>query len=431
MTTLRERLIQLARAKPLAPDTIEALGGNARSGIIPVSSSWIRSLRYRPEQGITMRVSKTGKDYPYPGFGLAEFKRWIQSTSKGKWWHRNVRERMENSTFPIQNSRWTGPTHPMFADPSVDGPAQIGKFTGAAGAGKHTELLAWLKSQISPQATHQHLAALTGWLPGTTLNYYWQNKTSNIAKTLATEVSDPHGLYSAHRTIHASGNNDPPHIENDLISIPRDPHNPYRGTSGSLLLRQIRAAYEMGIPSINWFSAYDEPGEAAARRAPTTNLLQQFFPALAALPQHNDDEFTGGLTWPLMGADGILPPRYIKSVPREIVDEAQHMSQGRFINSQKISDFFASPTARDYYLAHPTAHDGFVDTTPGSYSRRAIEYHVSKNAVQRGMAPAIPDAQMPKKPLHLERRRYAPHIEHLLQTGELHPDYFDEYFTAR
>lgn len=435
MTRL-QTLIHLARVRKspaLAEylDDAKPIGDAKTTPFQTVNSSWITGLRWTPEYGAEMSTKKGKHTYAYQGITKEIFRRWLARKSKGKGWWAYIGYPMRGVYgSAIHNSKWTGPTHPLFAHPEADGPVNVGSFA----PGKRTELVAWLKSKVSPQATPEHLAALTGWLPGTILNYYWQNKKGNIPNTLVTEVSDPHGLYTAHRTIHGiSNDNARPHIENDLMSIPRDAHSPYRGVSGSVLLRQIRAAYEMGIPSINWYSAYDDRGSAGSTSNQVSNILQQFFPALAALPQqpHANEDFTGGLTWPMMGADGILPPKYIKSVPREIVDEAQQMSRGRFISSQRISDFFTSPAARDYYREHPTSHDGFVDTTPGSYSRKAIEYHVGQNAVKRGYAPPIPDEQMPKKPLHLARRKHAPHIEHLLATGELHPDYFDEYFTAR
>lgn len=322
--------------------------------------------------------------------------------------------------YPIHLSKWTGPTHPLFT-PAVDGPVDFGSFTD------HQRILPWLKSQLSPHATMEHLAALTGWLPGTKLHgfFHQQAPGQKIPSTLNTQISDPDGHYLADRSITIQPGK-PPLFHNDNMSIPTTQGSMYRGVSGSVLLRQMRAAYELGIPKINFYAAFSEPVSQIHRPS-----LQAMFPGInwATLGQSQRKEYTGGLHWPLMGADGFLAPHYIKTVPKEIVEAADLASKGRFAQTRKLSDFFTSPEARDYYLEHPTSHDAFVDTTPGSYSRRQIERHVAEKALAHGQTPPIPDTMMPKKPLHLARtKRYPFHIEHLIRTGSLHPAFFDQYF---
>ena len=387
----------------------------------PVSSSWIQGLRWTPERGAVMRVRKTGKAYDYPGISRAKVREWLSRVSKGKWWWGNV-------GHPMKNSRWTGPVHPLFANNAADGPINFGSFSPGA-----SRLMAWMKSAISPHTTPEHLAALTGWMPGTEMNFWFHKPDPhhNIPSSVESVVASPDGNYNAHRAIHAGngiGGNQRPYVENELFTIPKGNH-PYRGASGPVLLRQIRAAYELGIPGINFFAAYEPPGTNST----ANNVLAQLYPHMAATlaqggRQAAQEDMTGGLHWPLMGADGIMPPRHVKTVPQHILDEVHQTSRGRFAQTSKFSDFFTSPQARDWYVDNPTSHDAFIDTTPGSYSRKAIERHVAEKSLAHGLPIPIPDQMMPKKPLHLARQHYAPHIQYLIQTGSLHPEHFDAYF---
>lgn len=412
--------LALARGKPLVAeylDDAKPIGDAATTPFQGVSSSWIRGLRWTPEHGAEMATAK--KSYAYPGIDKRMFRAWLSRQSKGKWWWNHIGYPGRAGVFgPMQNSRWTGPVHPLFVNNQADGPVAWGKFNDAP------RVMAWLKSRISPHATPEHLAALTGWLPGTTMNaLFYKSQGRNTPDGLTTEVSDPSGNYTAHRTITSDGNSKP-QIENALMSIPTTPGSPYRGASGAVLLRQARAAYELGIPSINYFAGWDEPGDETA----SDRTLAHLFPNVD-LGDPDENRMTGGLHWPLLGADGVLPPSYIRTIPKHILDEVNLTSRGRFAQSGVFRDLFTSPLARDYYVKHPTAHDGFVDTTPGSYSRKAIEHHVGKKAMEKGFAPPIPDQAMPKKPLHLNRvSLYPPHLQHLIQTGELHPDHYDKYF---
>ena len=381
----------------------------------PVSSSWIKAIRWTPQQGAEMKTKGGKHSYPYPGISRQQVREWLSRVSKGKWWHKHIRE-----AAAAQFSRWTGPVHPLFLHPQVDGPVDFGSFS------KGHMLLPWLKTKLSPYTTAQHLAALFGWLPGTKLNYHYMDvdKSTGRPHTVWTEASDPNGHYTAHRSLTLKPGQ-PPQLHNEEIAINKQP-NPYTGVSGAGLLRQIRAAYELGIPRLDFFAAWKPPIQQQVIARPS---LQHMFPGVDfGQPQSPPKSYTGGLHWPLMGADGILPAHWIKRVPRHIVEAAQLASRGRFLGTQRVSDFFASPEAREYYTENPMSHDAFIDTTPGSYSRRMIEQHVSRKAMEHGHPIPIPDNMMPKRPLHLRRPQYPLHLEHLIATGELHPDHYDEYF---
>lgn len=381
--------IRLAKAVPLwVPQ--ETPGKEETTGFIPTpQSSWVAGLKYTPERGSEMTVKKGGKNYAYPGLNLAMFKRWVAAKSPGKWWWRNV-------GYPLKNSRWTGPVHPLFGE-GVDGPVQATPFSKV----KENEALDFLRKYVSPHATSAHLAALAGWLPGTSTNMSAiLHGNSPKQLHLITNSADP-SKYDAHTTIFGSDSGHPL-VYNDQTGVSPDEANPYRGVSGAKILRQIRAAYELGIPKLGFHAALGKG-------------------------------YVGGLHWPMMGADGYLPEEYLKGVPPQIVHDVDARTNGTFTsgpeNFRKISDFFRSPLAKEYYADNPTDHEGFIDTTPGSYSRKAIERHVAENSLRHGHAQPIPDEQMPKLPLHFARvRRYHPMTEHLIATGSLHPDYFDQYF---
>jgi hypothetical protein len=152
--------------------------------------------------------------------------------------------------------------------------------------------------------------------------------------------------------------------------------------------------------------------------------------------------FTGGWHWPMLGADGIVPNFH--EAPPDVLEEANQMSNGRFAQTRLFSDFFQSPKAKQWYSENPAGHNAFVDTTPGSYSRREIERHVGENAAKRGFEAPTPDTSMmasfPKEKytvpqleparMHMFVPHYAMHpaLLHLRDTGSLHPDFFDEYF---
>lgn len=69
----------------------EEEGKEETTGWVPVQSSWIAGLKLTPdERGITMTVKKGGKQYPYPGFGLKEFRSWVKAVSPGGWWWNHI-----------------------------------------------------------------------------------------------------------------------------------------------------------------------------------------------------------------------------------------------------------------------------------------------------------------------------------------------------
>lgn len=395
----QRQALQLDKSRPLwIPQ--ETVGKEDSTGFVPVESSWIAGLKYTPERGSEMTVKKGGKNYSYPGFNLAMFRRWVKAKSKGKWWWRNI-------GYPMQNSRWVGPVHPMFAN-GADGPIV------PTGASTHSleEALDFLK-KINPNATHEHLAALGRWLPGTQSHI-------NIRKGfgagdpgyLSITSSDPKFSYNSSLKITPGWGDSKPTIENESMGIEQNKANPYRGVSAAVLLRQMRAAFELGIPRIGWKADLDN--------LPSTG-----------------DGYTGGLHWPLLGANGYIPTTWLSRMLNSPmgagpIKHADRASGGKLLSApEHFSTFehlFASPQGRQLWTKFPEAHQSFVDTHPGSYSRRAVERHVAENAARFGHPTPISDEQLPKVHLSREQSRWGEHIDHLLYTGSLHPDHFDSYF---
>ena len=378
--------MQLARSAPLwVPQ--EQVGREETTGFVPVDSSWIAGLKYTPQRGSEMVVKKGGKAYSYPGLNMRMFRRWVAAKSKGKWWWRNI-------GYPMQNSRWTGEVHPIFRN-GVDGPIQMKPFSMLP----LEEVMQWMRKHVHPQVTPEHLAAISGWLPGTHLSV----NESQYPHELDLHAASPNGEYRVSRQLASKfENNGVPYLTNYSMAISPGNH-PYVGASGPVYLRQIRAAFELGIPKVNFHATYGR------------------------------NSYTGGLHWPMMGANGFLPEDMVRSVPPEILNDANTRSQGRLLQAKPdfktFEDFFTSPAAREWYASNPVSHDAFIETHPGSYSRAAIERHVMEHATKHGQMPPLPDAQMPKMPLHLSHiSRYHPKIAHLLATGSLHPDLFDSYW---
>jgi len=386
------------------------------TGWVPVTSSWIAGVKLTPERGTEMTVKKGGKVYPYPGITLDMFRRWVAAKSPGKWWWRNIGHPMKDAEptkvikktprlikilkGKIRASRWTGPIHPLFNLPgqSPDGPIVWDKFIEHHPSG----ILNHIAQRTGKPISEEHLASLVGWLPGTSTHVF-----KNGPDMYHFSTSNRDGTYNAQRELTLPPNQQyPMEVENQSLDIPKRTFNQYQGISGPVLLRQIRAAYELGIPRINLFAVWKPPS-----------------------PETRGHGYTGGLHWPLMGLDGYLPTHYVSKMPDSIFRAADEASGGQFGRTRQLQHFFMSPQAKEYYVDHPTSHEAFVDTTPGSYSRKAIERHVSENAQRFGHPPPIPDEAMPKVPLNFARqRRHHPMIEHLLATGSLHPDYFDKYF---
>lgn len=58
-----------------------------------VNSTWITDLTYnRPNKILTMRLSN-GISYSIPGITRAMFDRWVNSPSKGFFFHENIKDR--------------------------------------------------------------------------------------------------------------------------------------------------------------------------------------------------------------------------------------------------------------------------------------------------------------------------------------------------
>ncbi len=427
----------------------ETPGKEDTTGFIanPDSQSWIAGLKYTRDRGAEMTVRKGGKNYPYPGFNLEMFRRWVQAQSKGKWWWMNVGHPMKGQ--PKQLSRFTGMVHPLFT-PQADGPIDWHEFNPPQEQYTPDAIMDWARRHISPRITPAHLAALTGWLPGS--KTYVHHEGGSLGRGYQLAGTEPTNLtfnthahgYDASRVLHShtSFQDKMPRIENLHQIIEKAIYhpdtllpmsNPYRGTSAANLLRQMRAAHEMNIPKIHWTAGWNEPRPGMA-------------------PSFGD--FTGGLHWPMIGANGILPRDYFyNEIPPEIMADANEKSGGSFDNTHMFSDFFKSPAAKEWYQSHPVEHKSFVETAPGSYSRTNVERHVSEAAAHHGMAGPLPDQnlyQIPHEGMEEQqapshegnlsrfqkllfhrmtgRRQYHPAIEHLIGTGSCHPEYLDEYF---
>lgn len=61
----------------------------------PVESSWITNLTYnRADRKMTMQLSN-GRSFTIPAISRSIFERWINSPSKGKFYHANIRGKYE------------------------------------------------------------------------------------------------------------------------------------------------------------------------------------------------------------------------------------------------------------------------------------------------------------------------------------------------
>jgi len=343
---------------------------------------------------------------------------------------------------------------------------------------KPQDILGWMQRHIHPNATLEHLAAITGWLPETRL---WVSNSgkmnpdnpemephsldvsvSPMARRMASGMVPDYdtsreliGRFAHNGYVSPTG---VPEIHNNFTTIRNDPANKFRGASGAVLLRQMRAAHELGIPKIGWYAAWEPPG--------TEDRMKE-----QGAQYHKGYDFKGGLHWPLLGADGRLSHSHLMDIPPDIFREADTASGGKLRAGGLISALFASPRGREWYIAHPTGHSAWVDTHPGSYSRLSVERHVGEQAARFGFEGPIPDAQMTGKlpnqhippeqskskgdkfypddvseafprestpfamtsriKLHFEKLRrkvYHPALEHLIATGSIHPDFYDEMF---
>lgn len=58
----------------------------------PVISGWITDIVYnRPNKVVTMRVS-TGRSYSIPGITRTGFEKWVNSSSKGIYFHNFIKD---------------------------------------------------------------------------------------------------------------------------------------------------------------------------------------------------------------------------------------------------------------------------------------------------------------------------------------------------
>jgi hypothetical protein len=388
----------------------ETKGNEENTGFVPVTSSWIAGLKYTPDRGSEMVVKKGGKSYSYPGFNLSMFRRWVKSQSKGKWWWRHI-------GYPMKMSQWTGQgIHPLF-NAHVDGPVVMNPFSEM----QAPQVLDWFKNRWGTHVTPEHVAALTGWVPGTVMSAFRGHHDDSRSLYTSIAGRGPNSLsqYSVGRefSLHPDGTK---YLHNSTMHIGNDLNNPFRGLSAPVYLRQLRAAYEVGVHKISMHAAQD---------------IDDHWSGVG---------LNGGRHWAAIGADGVLPPYYAAALPQHIKQDVDTKSGGRFKDTHSVQHLFASSLGREHFLAHPVAFNATLDTTPGSYSRLAIERHVAENAARLGQLAPTPDAALPKQPLdmaqkvpdlrrplhmaQLRQRRYHPMTEYLYDTGSLHPDYFDHYF---
>lgn len=313
--------------------------------------------------------------------------------------------------IPERYSRWTGQTHPMFT-PEADGPAKYHFMSDMA----PSEVLRWFRTHVHPAITHEHIAALSGWVPGaettvqpTRLDGRPVTSPHEIPATLAFHTSVP-DLYERVMSVTRKPGGGTK-VYNDLLEVPTVPGNPYRGITPSLYLRQMRAAHEVGIPKVNYFAAW-VPSSLNTGRMPIVNGKPMLY--------------TGGLHWPLIGGDGVIPTFH--PIPRQVIEAADLASGGQFSKTRRIQHLFASPEGKQWYIDNPVSHDGELDTAPGSYSRLAIERHVNEASAKHGLSGAKPDKEFSLQ-LSRHRKRLHPMLQHLIDTGSLHPEHIDAYFT--
>ncbi len=445
---------------------VETPGKESTTGFIanPDSQSWIAGLKYKPDTGAEMVVKKGGKSYPYPGINLAMFRRWVAAQSKGKWWWRNIGH--------VAMSRYTGRVHPLMT-PQADVP----QFTYPE---HQQQALSALSLLLGRKVEPHHLAALGGFVPGTQMRTHLGIQSGKPRVELSS-VGDWRGInklglpfsdYSTSRSIYRDPETGNIKLYNESMRVA--PNTKYSGVSGAVLMRQMRAAHELGIPKIDWYAMNSA-----------------------------DKEYQGGTHWPLIGANGYVPHSVLQQLPDHIYSNLMQSEAAPGEESGiTFNQLFQHPGMKEWYAKHPTSHDAFVDTTPGSYSRLQVERHVGENALRYGNALPHPDThfthQLPFDPesqqprvvqytpanpppvqrtggmptgLHnfadrvsqkaeeaarggggrqsviddeagrskylrqfsrlgefFERRKMHPMTEHVLRTGSLHPDYYDKYF---
>ena len=403
----------------------ETKGNEENTGFVPVKSSWIGGLKYTPERGTEMMVSKGGKSYAYPGFRLDMFRRWVASRSKGKFWWRHVGH--------VMMSRYTGEVHKL-----LNARADIPRYSSRMTPKDIEDVRNLMSKMLGVTVEDHHIAALAGHLDGSRLTatpLIGSGPSNATPRISFTSYGDGHG-YSRTLGLDSKGT---PYLENDLAKVDRG--SPSEGVSGGVLLRQMRAAHELGIPKIKWHALESSNGP-----------------------------WNGGRHWPLLGADGILGDRPQAQLPPEFIAPLVAMgiehgptnysignSPTEFKGDITFKQLFSIPGAREWYANHSDSHNAFVDTAPGSYSRVQIEKHVAEKSMQYKLPLPTPDNQytqkiaptppppVPEVPatpprLTMSRLRQTllgrkrppalhPMTEHLLNTWGLHPDYYDDYFT--
>jgi len=56
-----------------------------------VISSWIADLSYDEDTNSAWMTTSTGSSYEIPGMDYEDYKAWLDSDSKGKWWWSDIK----------------------------------------------------------------------------------------------------------------------------------------------------------------------------------------------------------------------------------------------------------------------------------------------------------------------------------------------------
>lgn len=329
----------------------------------------------------------------------------IVSRSEGRK-RRRIRDavRRVHGLKPERMSRYTGQTH-LLMTPEADGPITYGDSSedNRPRPPEATKALVYdtFHRIMGKTASEPWLAAISGWVPGTTLRAYPASGGGLLTHTTDTESGGQN--FEITRRLHIDPDTGHPAIHNEGIQIYRDAHrggpNPFKGLSASLLARQIIAAHEMGIPRITTSAAQD----------PSTQWQRIF---------------NGGLHWGLMGYDGRLSNLQYSAIPRDLRRRIDEHTGGQFSRTRSIFDLVGHPEGRKWWIANPGEFKGFIDTNPMSRTRQRVMDSLDESLKKYQAEQAQPErlARLPEPDIHV---RYQEGLEYLKKTGRVHPEHVD------